>query len=143
MLLPPDQDIDRRRLVWLRLAEPLFDFVFDEQSRDSDFQRIGRAAIDSGYADEELKTVYWSEVVPAITGAWVGVDPVDPQWLEKRILRRPVLGYLWCLRPWWIWVAWGCWREIKKGIEFERRHSGTKTEKEPFESIEDIIHDTK
>jgi hypothetical protein len=148
MLLPPDQDIDRRRLVWSRLAKPLFDFVFDEETIEADYRRTGRAAIDSGYTDEAIKMIYWREVVPAVAGSWFAVDPLDPAWLEYRVLRRPILGCLFTclLRPWWIWVAWDGWRETRKGIETARR-TERQPEKESFAdilaSIKDIGDDDK
>ncbi len=122
MLLPPDRDTERRSLIWSRFAEPLMDFVFDEVTLESDYQRIGRCAVESDYTNDELTAIYWHEVFPAIAGSWNSIDPLDPTWLEQRIRNKPAIGYLFTflIRPWWIWLGWDCWRKIKSEIEFER-----------------------
>jgi hypothetical protein len=143
MLLSSDQDNEKRVRIWQRFAEPLFDVVCDEQTLESDYQRIGRAAIKPGYTDSELSAIYWYEVFPAIAGSWIAIDPVNCEWLENRIRRRPLAGLLLTLffRPWWVWIGWDCWREIKKGIEFERRRGKTETDKEIDVPLGDIGHD--
>ncbi len=130
MLLPPDQDTERRPLIWSRFAEPFFDFVFDDETLESDYWRIGRSAIESGYADYELAAIYWYEVFPEIAGSWISVDPLDPTWFKQRIRHRPIVGCLLTLffRPWWSWLGWDCWRKIKKSIEIERGRSKTEIE---------------
>jgi hypothetical protein len=120
MIPPATEDIERRRRVWILCASPLFDFWLDEEPSEDDFLRIARVAKEVGYAQNDLKRIYWKEVVPAVMGTWFGLDPM-PAWLEQRILHRPRLGYWlsWLLRPWWGWVAWDCWRKIKKHSRVE------------------------
>jgi hypothetical protein len=143
MFLSSDQNTERRALIWQRFAEPLFDLVCDEHTLESDYQRIGRAAIESGYTDKELSAIYWYEVFPAIAGSWIAIDPAKPDWLENRIRHRPFVGLLLTLFfcPWWFWIGWDCWREIKKGIEIERRHGETETDKEIIVPLGDIGND--
>jgi hypothetical protein len=142
MLLSSDQDTEKRVLIRQRFAEPLFDVVCDEQTLESDYQRIGRVAIESRYTEKELSAIYWYEVFPAIAGSWITLNPVDPTWLKQRIDYRPIIGCVltFIFRPWWVWIGWDCWREIKKGIEFERRCGKTETDKEIVVPLGDIGH---
>ena len=144
MLLPLQQDIERRRQMWSLLAEPLFAVVLDEEPWEADFQRIDRAAIELGYSDDDLRTIYWKEVMPAVVGTWSLSGFESPGWLEQRIFRPPWLGFfLTCLLcPWWIWITWDTWREIRRGIEIARQIK-SKPAKEPFASIEDFSHEHK
>jgi len=122
-LLPPNFDLERRRQIWQLLASPLFDFAWDEETPADDLRRIGHEIVELGYADAEIRWIYWSEVFPAIAGAWLAIDPRNPDWLQQRIIFRPRIGlYLTCiLRPWWIWVGWDCWRKITHEVANERR----------------------
>jgi hypothetical protein len=141
MLSPLDQKTESRQQIWSRFAEPLFDFVFDDETLDSDYRRIGRIAIDSEYTNDELAAIYWYEVFPAIAGSWISINPTDPTWLKQRICKRPYLGLLLTLliRPWWLFVGRNCWRKIKTGIEIER--GNVATEINSFVSIKDIGND--
>ena len=141
MLLPPDQDTERRSLILSRFAEPLFDYVFDENTFESDYQRIGRSAIESEYTDDEIAAIYWHEVFPAIAGSWISIDPTDPTWLKQRVCKRPILGFLLTLlvRPWWLCVGRDCWRKIKMSIEIVRNTVATETKS--LVSIKDIGND--
>jgi hypothetical protein len=116
----------------------------DEEPFDSDFLGIGRAAIELRFSNAEIRTIYWREVVPAIAGSWIAIDAFDAAWLEQRIRHRPFFGcpLTFFLRPWWIWVCWGYWRQIKNAIEAERRGPKHEFELKPFASIEDVTHDS-
>jgi hypothetical protein len=114
MLPPRDEDGERRRRVWILCASPLLDFWLDEEPAEDDFRAVGRVAKEVGYSYQDIKTIYWSEVVPVVLGTWGPIDQI-----EKRIAQRPRLGYwlTWILRPWWGWVAWEYWRKIKKAMQ--------------------------
>jgi hypothetical protein len=119
MILPPSQDLDRRRRVWQVLAGPLFDFACDEEPSCADFQAVSRVVLECGYTEDEVSAIYWAEVVPAIAGNWGSFDPINLKWLEQRIIHPPRIGHLLtCLfRPWWILAAHEYWRIITKAIK--------------------------
>ena len=122
MLLSLPQDIERRRRIWLLLADPLINVVLDEGTLDSDYFRIGRLATEMGYSKEDVKRIFWKEVVPGVAGTWFWNDLLSPGWLEQRIRHPSKLGCLmtFLLCPWWIWITWQEWRSIRKGITAAR-----------------------
>ena len=144
MLPTPDQDIERRRRIWALLADPLIDVALDNGTLDSDFQDIGRVALELGYDDEELRAIYWDEVVPAVTGTWDFGGSGAPGWLEQRILEPSTFGGLLTnvLSPWWIWITEDIWTKIKNGMNIARR-CRNEPKKEPFVSLEDLNNDHK
>jgi hypothetical protein len=121
MLLPVDEDGERRRRLWVLCASPLFDFWLDEEPREEDFQSVARVAKEVGYSYQDVRAIYWREVVPVVMGTWGPRDPIGSTRLEQRIRQRRRLGYLlaWLFRPWWGLVAWDYWRRIKKWLLLE------------------------
>ena len=119
MLKPPSEDLERRRRLWVHLASPLFDFWLDTEPADHDFRALGEVVRQLGYTPEEVKAIYWQEVVPAVMGKWGRIESMDAAWLEQRILRRARVGYLlsWIFRPWWGFVACSYWRKISTVLD--------------------------
>ena len=80
-------DIESRRPVWAALSTLFLD---TDVSLDRDYRAKVLAA--SPYSIDELTQILASEVYPvcrwnlfSIAGEWAGFDP---EWLEKKILRR-------------------------------------------------------
>ena len=118
MRMVPCEEMDRRRRMWVLCASPLFDFFIDMEPDEDDFRAVGRTAREVGYTSDDVKRIYWREVVPAIMGTWGRMDPANPEWLERRIRQQPRIGYRlsWILRPWWGSTAWQYWRRIRKEL---------------------------
>jgi hypothetical protein len=143
-MLAAIDDLDRRRRIWNAFAEPFVNFALDEETLPADYCRIGALIVELGYTDADARTIFWSEVMPAVGSAWLRINADDPQWLEDRILRPRRLWIIvnCLLLPLWIWIPWGYWREIKRGIK-AARDTKARPVSEPFESIEDWIHEPK
>ncbi|HZZ77224.1 MAG TPA: hypothetical protein VFE62_01820 [Gemmataceae bacterium] len=143
-MLPANEDLDRRRKVWNAFAGPFVDFTQDEGTLAEDYRRIGALIVELGYSDDDARRIFWTEVVPAIESMWLRINVDNPDWLEDRIVHpRSLRFYLKCLLfPPWIGIDWGYWREIKRGIK-AARDLKERPASEPFESIEDWIHEPK
>jgi hypothetical protein len=119
MLLPLDEDSERRRRLWVLCASPLFDFWLDVASDERDFKAVAIAASEVGYTVKDVRAIYWHEVVPAVMGSWGPMDPLDTAWLENRIGNPSHIGYWlsWLLTPWWGWAAYEIWRDIARTMD--------------------------
>lgn len=85
-MLPPSEELERRRPVWGALSDLFLDTELDQGWLTT----IARTLARSGYSDEELEQILYGEVFPAcscnlhsMAGEWAGID-VD--WLQERIL---------------------------------------------------------
>jgi hypothetical protein len=83
-----DEEIERRRLIWLALSELWLDTELDE----NDLERIAAVMSRSRYSVDELRGIYLYEVAPvvylntlSITGEWAGFDE---GWLYNKIARE-------------------------------------------------------
>jgi hypothetical protein len=112
------EDSDRRRRVRNLCASPLFDFFIDWEPPEEDFLAIGITAREVGYTPEDVKAIYWQEVVPAVMGTWGRMDPSSSDWLGKRIRERPRIAYwlTWVIWPWWGFTVCDYWKRICKGL---------------------------
>lgn len=87
-LLPPAQDLERRRPVW----EALSDLFLDTELDEAHLRHIASTLVISGYSDPELNDILYGEVYPAcicnlhsFVGEW---DGIDVECVERRILRN-------------------------------------------------------
>jgi hypothetical protein len=87
-MLPPEQDLERRRPVW----EALADLFLDTELDDRDYRHIADRIVASGYTPAEVHSILWDEVFAAVeinlrqpAGECWGVDA---DWLQERILNR-------------------------------------------------------
>ncbi len=87
-MLPPQQDLKRRRPVW----EALSDLFLDTELTDEEYRSIAERIVSSGYSPSEIHTILWDEVYPAAecnirlpAGEW---SSFDGDWLQERILSR-------------------------------------------------------
>src|ERR1041385_7242509 len=100
-MLPPNQDLERRRPVW----EALSSFFLDTEL-DNDWHRdIAEAIIYSKYTPSEIHEILWNELYPVLycnlcnpVGEWA---EFDQDWLEEQILSgaRPRRRILWPFNP--------------------------------------------
>ena len=81
-----DEEIARRKPVWIALSE----FYLDTELDENDIQRIAKILKYSGYSIEELKLINYVEVAPLVssnllnvTGEWAGFDE---DWLVSEII---------------------------------------------------------
>jgi hypothetical protein len=116
MLIPARDDLERRRRIWPLCAEPLLGWIFDEGLTEEDYRRVGAVARELGYSPDEVRAIYWQEVIPAIRGSWRLFGEKD--WLERHVLQPRPLRYFVSLFlfPLWTLVAWDEWRKIKKWL---------------------------
>ncbi|MCA8831198.1 DUF7079 family protein [Hymenobacter pini] len=84
-------DEERRRLVWVALA----DLYLDTELKEHDFHRIATVCAESGFSWAEIQLINYNEVAPAlwfnvqdIAGAWAGWNE---EWLTTHIQQ--------CYRP--------------------------------------------
>src|SRR5437764_972755 len=61
-MLPPVEDLERRRPVWERLS----DLFLDTELQDYHYSGIAQQIIESGYGPTEVHHILWEEVFPAI-----------------------------------------------------------------------------
>jgi hypothetical protein len=54
--------------MWPLLAEPLINFGVDWPTLDSEYARIGQLALELNYSYEEVRSIYWWDVVPGVLG---------------------------------------------------------------------------
>ena len=85
-MLPPNQDVERRRPMW----DALSSFFLDTELDDDDHRHIAQTIIASGYTPSEVQSILWEEVYPVVecnlrspAGEWGGFDP---DWLQQQIL---------------------------------------------------------
>ena len=85
-MLPPPDDIQRRRPVWTALA----DLFLDTELQEADLRHVARVLVASGYTDAEVEEILYGEVFPvcirnmrSVAGEWAGFDT---DWLQGRIL---------------------------------------------------------
>lgn len=70
------ESVDTNRLkIWQALSE----FFLDTEITDSTFDYVARAVVETGYSPQEIHSILWSEVFPAleanlksIAGEWAG-----------------------------------------------------------------------
>jgi hypothetical protein len=83
---PPGEDLERRRPVWEALSRLFLDTDLGPEERG----RIAATLDESGYSEDEVRSILWEELFPAlrcnlapVAGEWAGFDG---DWLETRIL---------------------------------------------------------
>ena len=81
-----ESDIEKRFPVWEALSELFLDTELDEITH----KYIGKVILESAYTPEEIHSILWREVFPAVgdnlrcvAGEWAGFNP---EWLKERIL---------------------------------------------------------
>ena len=98
-MLPPEQDVERRRPIWDALQMLLMD-------TDTALERphVARVCAESDYTMEELEEIWFAEVFPAlrwnlldVAGEWAGIEI---EALTQRILAAHRFGKrrAWLLR---------------------------------------------
>jgi hypothetical protein len=128
-VLPPTDDIQRRRPVWTALA----DLFLDTELQEADLRHIARVLVASGYTDAEVEEILCGEVFPvciwnmrSVAGVWAGFDS---DWLQERILANA--GRVW--KKWRVfhpgrWMIREEWekvvayvRELRAGADVQNR----------------------
>ena len=83
------EDLERRRPVWAAMSE----LFLDKQLDTRDHVRIAQILQQSGYSIDELDSILWLELSPAlwpnlrsVAGEWAGFDL---GWIERQVVTRP------------------------------------------------------
>ena len=113
-MLPPEEDVADRTPVW-----NAFQDLFMDTESDDEHAYIARRCADSKYTLEELESILFKEVFPAlkfnllqIAGEWRGFQT---DWLVERILKKHSFGKR---APWFLrsYVK-DAWSEIEPQIQ--------------------------
>jgi hypothetical protein len=127
VMMLSDDEIERRRPVWLAVSELWLDTELDE----NDLERIAAVMSLSGYSLDELRGIYLHEVAPVVylntlsmTGAWAGFDE---GWLYNKIMREvrragPMRRFLHTLKkPLMTYATESLWRVLGEKVASTRR----------------------
>ena len=120
-MLPPSEDIDRRRPVWAALSDLFLDTELDESA----LRHIAHKLVQSEYTDDELANILYGEVFPvciwnmrSVAGEWVGIDT---DWLQERILgneRKFWKKWRWCQPD--RWMIKDDWQKVMDFVHEQR-----------------------
>lgn len=104
--------------MWSLLANPLYDVLLDDETRDEDYVAIGRVARELGYSTRQVHRIYWREVVPAFLGAGNRLDLRSDDWLVDAMTNRRWLpwGLAYLASPFWAYFGWACWPDIERNL---------------------------
>ncbi len=86
-MLPPEQDLENRRPVWIACSA----LFLDTELQDYTYQSIGQICRQSPYTCDELDAIMFNELWPAfsanlksVAGEWAGWRP---EFIEDQVLK--------------------------------------------------------